>query len=246
MPRRCGQLATTSSRQWIRDRAAAAPVRYPGPAEPCAEAGPVRPALARHRLHSVSSRRPSFDPSNALTSLPTAETVLMTDDDASRNAPAGAARRHRHVEACGSSDGLIARDRAGKPVVAPGALDLRRRLSCPGPDRTAHRQSGTPYRAAPQGRLAACAAIVAHDAELASTGITTVFDALRVGSIHGRHNSNYGEYARALADEILGAQRRGRAEDQPFPASARRGLLADADRGTGRNSGQTTGSASSA
>ena len=29
-------------------------------------------------------------------------------------------------------------------------------------------------------------ALVAHDAELASTGITTVFDALRTGSIHSR------------------------------------------------------------
>lgn len=47
-------------------------------------------------------------------------------------------------------------------------------------------------------------ALVAHDAELASTGITTVFDALRVGSIHdskARHKA----YARGLADELLGA-----------------------------------------
>lgn len=46
------------------------------------------------------------------------------------------------------------------------------------------------------------AAIIAHDAELASVGITTVFDALRVGSIsdplHG-----YQKYARDLATEIL-------------------------------------------
>ncbi len=46
------------------------------------------------------------------------------------------------------------------------------------------------------------AAIIAHDAELASVGITTVFDALRVGSIV-TSNTNYGEYARALATEIL-------------------------------------------
>jgi alpha-D-ribose 1-methylphosphonate 5-triphosphate diphosphatase len=52
-------------------------------------------------------------------------------------------------------------------------------------------------------------AIIAHDAELASVGITTVFDALRVGSIHGTANSNYGEYARALADEILGLRAEG-------------------------------------
>ncbi|MFN3972424.1 MAG: alpha-D-ribose 1-methylphosphonate 5-triphosphate diphosphatase [Gemmobacter sp.] len=47
------------------------------------------------------------------------------------------------------------------------------------------------------------AAIVAHDAELAGVGITTVFDALRVGSVVSKAKGNYGEYARALADEIL-------------------------------------------
>lgn len=47
------------------------------------------------------------------------------------------------------------------------------------------------------------AAIIAHDAELASVGITTVFDALRVGSVVSNAKANYGEYARALADEIL-------------------------------------------
>ncbi len=52
-------------------------------------------------------------------------------------------------------------------------------------------------------------AIVAHDAELASTGITTVFDALRVGSIITSNKTNYGEYARALANEILDLRRDG-------------------------------------
>ena len=47
------------------------------------------------------------------------------------------------------------------------------------------------------------AAIIAHDAELASVGITTVFDALRVGSVVSNSKANYGEYARALANEIL-------------------------------------------
>ena len=46
------------------------------------------------------------------------------------------------------------------------------------------------------------AAIIAHDAELAGVGITTVFDALRVGSIQKRDNS-YKRYARPLASEIL-------------------------------------------
>ncbi len=47
-------------------------------------------------------------------------------------------------------------------------------------------------------------AIIAHDAELASVGITTVFDALRVGSIVSNGRADYGEYARVLASEILG------------------------------------------
>lgn len=51
------------------------------------------------------------------------------------------------------------------------------------------------------------AAIVAHDAELAGTGITTVFDALRVGSsVSGR---GQGPYARALATAIRRLERAG-------------------------------------
>ncbi|AJE45533.1 alpha-D-ribose 1-methylphosphonate 5-triphosphate diphosphatase [Celeribacter indicus] len=48
------------------------------------------------------------------------------------------------------------------------------------------------------------AAILAHDAELASVGITTVFDALRVGSIHTVGDAGYRKYARALSREIMG------------------------------------------
>ncbi len=53
------------------------------------------------------------------------------------------------------------------------------------------------------------AAILAHDAELASVGITTVFDALRVGSVRSKAKANYGEYARHLADEIIALRRAG-------------------------------------
>ncbi len=52
-------------------------------------------------------------------------------------------------------------------------------------------------------------AIIAHDAELASVGITTVFDALRVGSITSSKKMNYGEYARHLANEILDLRENG-------------------------------------
>lgn len=47
------------------------------------------------------------------------------------------------------------------------------------------------------------AAIIAHDRELAGCGITTVFDAIRVGSMAGEHEKRYGRYARSMADEIL-------------------------------------------
>lgn len=45
-------------------------------------------------------------------------------------------------------------------------------------------------------------AIVAHDGELASAGITTVFDAMRVGSIHSG-KGRYHKYARNLASEVM-------------------------------------------
>ena len=51
-------------------------------------------------------------------------------------------------------------------------------------------------------------AIVAHDAELASVGVTTVFDALRVGSLVSRERGAR-EYARDMADEILAARKAG-------------------------------------
>lgn len=47
------------------------------------------------------------------------------------------------------------------------------------------------------------AAVLAHDAELASVGITTVFDALRIGSILSDRRSKYGKYARETANHIL-------------------------------------------
>ncbi|MEM6376455.1 MAG: alpha-D-ribose 1-methylphosphonate 5-triphosphate diphosphatase, partial [Pseudomonadota bacterium] len=51
-------------------------------------------------------------------------------------------------------------------------------------------------------------ALLAHDAELASTGITTVFDAMRVGSIHSG-KGRYIDYARKLAEELLAARSAG-------------------------------------
>ena len=47
------------------------------------------------------------------------------------------------------------------------------------------------------------AAILAHDREMAGTGITTVFDAIRVGSILSDGGARYGKYARRLADQVI-------------------------------------------
>lgn len=52
-------------------------------------------------------------------------------------------------------------------------------------------------------------AIIAHDAELAGTGITTVFDALRVGSVVSSNKTNYGKYARHLASELIHLRNQG-------------------------------------
>lgn len=52
-------------------------------------------------------------------------------------------------------------------------------------------------------------AIVAHDAELASTGITTVFDALRVGSVVSDPHARYRKYARETCSEIVALRAKG-------------------------------------
>ncbi len=53
------------------------------------------------------------------------------------------------------------------------------------------------------------AAVLAHDAELASVGVTTVFDALRVGSIPSASKGKYEKYARHVADHILALREAG-------------------------------------
>ena len=87
-------------------------------------------------------------------------------------------------------------------------------------------------------------ALIAHDAELASTGITTVFDAMRVGSIHSG-KGRYIDYARKLADELLAARAQGYFKISHFlhlgPKSVQRRCLRN-----WRRSDRQTGSASSA
>jgi len=105
-------------------------------------------------------------------------------------------------------DGHIAAIDTGR-AVHPGAIDCEGDLLMPGlielhTDNLERHIEPRPRVNWPHG-----AAIIAHDAELASVGITTVFDALRVGSVVSNAKANYGEYARAVADEILDLRARG-------------------------------------
>ncbi|MEL6267878.1 MAG: hypothetical protein AAFR52_19930, partial [Pseudomonadota bacterium] len=53
-------------------------------------------------------------------------------------------------------------------------------------------------------RWPGAAAVMSHDGEIASAGITTVFDAVRVGSMRaaGSDVKDYARYARGIVDEI--------------------------------------------
>lgn len=95
------------------------------------------------------------------------------------------------------------------PSTAPGAQDMEGDLLCPGlvelhTDNLERHLSPRPGVDWPVPR-----AVIAHDAELASTGISTVFDAMRVGSVPSDERTGYGEYARGLCDAILRLEARG-------------------------------------
>jgi alpha-D-ribose 1-methylphosphonate 5-triphosphate diphosphatase len=105
-------------------------------------------------------------------------------------------------------DGVIAAVGEGSDL-PPGAIDCEGDLVLPGlielhTDNLERHIEPRPRVQWPHG-----AAIVAHDAELAGVGITTVFDALRVGSVNTQKKLNYGEYARALATEIIALRDQG-------------------------------------
>jgi alpha-D-ribose 1-methylphosphonate 5-triphosphate diphosphatase len=105
-------------------------------------------------------------------------------------------------------DGLIA-DIAEGSAVPAGAIDCGGDLVMPGLIELHTDNLERHIEPRPKVDWPHAAAIIAHDAELASVGITTVFDALRVGSVTSNAKTNYGEYARTLADEILGLRAEG-------------------------------------
>lgn len=98
-------------------------------------------------------------------------------------------------------DGIITRITEGDTVPA-GAIDCRGDWVTPGlvelhTDNLERHMEPRPGVDWPH-----VAAMLAHDGELASVGITTVFDAMRVGSIHSG-NGRYEKYARQLASEMM-------------------------------------------
>lgn len=105
-------------------------------------------------------------------------------------------------------DGIITEITSGA-AVPKGAIDLDGAYLAPGmvelhTDNLERHISPRPKVSWPHR-----SAILAHDREMAGNGITTVFDAIRVGSIVSGNSGRYGRYARQIADEILETQASG-------------------------------------
>lgn len=105
-------------------------------------------------------------------------------------------------------DGLIAAVDTGG-TAAPGAVDCDGDLLLPGLIELHTDNLERHIQPRPKVDWPHAAAILAHDGELASTGITTVFDAMRVGSVISGARTDYNEYARALATELLEIRAKG-------------------------------------
>jgi alpha-D-ribose 1-methylphosphonate 5-triphosphate diphosphatase len=100
------------------------------------------------------------------------------------------------------ADGRIAAIEEGDGV-PPGALDCAGDYLLPGLVELHTDNLERHIEPRPRVDWPHAAAIIAHDGELASCGITTVFDAMRVGSVVSDVKAGYGKYARSLASELL-------------------------------------------
>ena len=106
-------------------------------------------------------------------------------------------------------DGRIAEILPGDRV-PPGGVDLRGDCLAPGLIELHTDNLERHIRPRPGVDWPHDAAIIAHDAELAGCGITTVFDAMRVGSVvSDGADQDYGPYARALSRELVALRGRG-------------------------------------
>ncbi len=106
-------------------------------------------------------------------------------------------------------DGMIAAITPGT-AVPQGALDMQGDFLAPGMVELHTDNLERHLRPRPGVDWPHASAIFAHDAELAGCGITTVFDAMRVGSIHsGGPDKEYEKYARPLAHELAALRAQG-------------------------------------
>lgn len=103
------------------------------------------------------------------------------------------------------TDGQITDIRTGASV-PNGALDLAGDMLAAGMIEVHTDNLERHLEPRPKVRWPYRAAILAHDRELAGAGITTVFDAIRVGSILSYTNAGYAKYARQMTDEISAAR----------------------------------------
>jgi len=92
---------------------------------------------------------------------------------------------------------------AGGGAVPAGAVDCGGDIVAPGLVELHTDNLERHLRPRPSAHWPHKPAIAAHNAELAGCGITTVFDAIRVGSIEGKGGVGLSRYARALTDELL-------------------------------------------
>lgn len=106
-------------------------------------------------------------------------------------------------------DGQIV-DIAPGSLVPPGAHDMQGDFVAPGMVELHTDNLERHLRPRPGVDWPHASAILAHDAELAGCGITTVFDAMRVGSIpNDGPDNDYDKYARPLAHELAAVRARG-------------------------------------
>ncbi|HET7408897.1 MAG TPA: alpha-D-ribose 1-methylphosphonate 5-triphosphate diphosphatase, partial [Paracoccaceae bacterium] len=99
-------------------------------------------------------------------------------------------------------DGRIAAIDQG-PAVPRGAVDCGGDYLSPGLIELHTDNLDRHLQPRPGARWPMAPAIVAHDAELASAGVTTVFDALRAGSVVSDRHARYRKYARETCTAIL-------------------------------------------
>ncbi|MCA0044773.1 alpha-D-ribose 1-methylphosphonate 5-triphosphate diphosphatase [Celeribacter litoreus] len=106
-----------------------------------------------------------------------------------------------------AEDGKIVEVSQGSTSIA-GAIDLDGDLLLPGLVELHTDNLERHLEPRPRVDWPHAAAILAHDAELASAGITTVFDAMRIGSIH-EGKAGYQPYARSVSREVMDLREKG-------------------------------------